>query len=559
MNHACKSPSQAPQINVKKKDSMTERNFKYNIVQTCIIALVTLFILSACGGDSVKDYWKMDQPRLVAQQGNGSNYTEKVIANPFNGQKNFIRNGSYLEFEKIGNGVSFDINVVCKKNGFVFNRVSLNQNISKRLFLYNYLPTEVLVETENEISEPEYNCAFGVTVKNPVNSKIHYTLHNLIVTTRDFYKVSIKHPNIMPQKIYENGYTKRIIVDLNSDPKAELIAALDENFFVMEDTSVVCDGESFMGPRSEFRSRDMSINSFFRQELFNENYFFKKCRILTYSKNMPVDKTVSDEDAELVWSPYFSVFFRKPKLQVNFEAIDNQHNYYSDNNMAYNFKFAKIVIHNVGSVPAIVKLSSLPFQGDVEILSDVFLPNAGSVHNLHLKSLNDLNLPVSRLKGAIKTKAWISNETPEYIDLASGEKAEVFLEISKNFSCSIYKNRESGFWFSGIKPYSESDQIEVYVRNHNKVEKFPLDFFISELSNEHSIYSQVENSNQSIQFPYVPKGTKTSFNRFDEYGLVYEEKLQKAIKNTSSKDLMGLKNSLNNLGGVGKFCRSFPN
>lgn len=171
--------------------------------------------------------------------------------------------------------------------------------------------------------------------------------------------------------------------------------------------------------------------------------------------------------------------------------------------------------------------------------------------------MNKRNIPSGILKGNIETKInFITGlEGDELIDLSLGKTHIVGLQAEKNFSCSIDKKRENGLWLKAITPYSQEDQIEVYVFVNNQIEKFPMPFYLSEILNESNSLNLIPNSKYVFDALLLPKLRANSFKNADNHDEVYRSQIRDVLKYSYSKNISEYKNRLAKKYNVSQTCR----
>lgn len=527
-----------------------------------ILTLPTFFTLTGCG--SSDDYWQMEDPKIVVF----SNQKESFTLNQPNDimkTTSVISSGSHLYFKSINDDVTFNINTKCELGNKFFHLELKNQKIHQKLFFYNYLPTEVIAMKSN-IKSDSFICDFKISASNSVDSKIKYDFSGLKFSTINPNKIRVGS-SLEESTIRPNGYFDKTYVDITREDLPETAVTIIEGNNILHETKIICDENTFAKDEKTFGLREFSINQLFKNFSHDDLLYYKNCRVLSYSKLFqPTNKSESLYDIEKVWSPYFDVILRKPNVSLNVNLINSSNNYFSDNNQSYTFEFAELEFFSKSNIPTFIKLKNPTVNANFEILHPYFNYRSVQVNNnfpsFRAKIqdiMNKRDIPSGVLKGSIETKInFITGlEDGELIDLSLGKTHVVSLQAEKNFSCSINKKRENGLWLQAITPYSQEDQIEVYVFVNNQIEKFPMPFYLSEILNESHNLNLIPNSKYVFDALLLPKLRVNSFKNADNHDEVYRSKIQDVIKYSYSKNISEYKRSLAKEYYVNKTCRIF--
>lgn len=524
-----------------------------------ILYFILLSTILAWAGCSKDDYWKMSDPSLVVIDSTEKTY---IFNNPkaFNVENTTLNYGSHLKFSNINKDVTFDISTKCLLNNKVFTSNHTQQVIYQKLFFYNFIPLQTIA-TASDIENQEFQCDIHIVAKNSIDSKITYDLSNLTFNTIKSHKIYIGNAD-KDAPALNNGYISNHFIDATNTANKEISAVIAESDKIFDDAQIICKDNIFKKSDRIFGIKEFSINQFF-QDLNSNTFFYKKCRVISFTAPFVgnSNKSMTDIDYERFWSPYFDIIIHKPKLSIRAEFVNASDTYFTDNNQSYSFIFAKLTLKNDSYVPAFIKLKdtteaqiSIAYRGYTQ------RTNKSAIGILNI-SLQQKELPDELLKGSLRTQLKFVPESVEQdklIDLSTTRKSPtLFLQLEKNFSCSIHNQKETGLWLKAIRPYSKEDEIEVYVSVNGELQKFPMPYYISEIL-EPSSLNMMNDSKYLFDGLLLPKLRSTSFKNAENHDFVYKRKISSGIDNALIGSMDKYYSILRKTAHYGNFCRTYP-
>lgn len=524
-----------------------------------ILTLPTFFTLTGCG--SSDDYWQMENPEIIIMD---RGYKHKKFLHPseFKNESIDAFYGSHLNFKKISDGVTFDIQSICNINGKTITSIFNKQKIYQKLYFYNYVPVSNLL-SNNSIHIEDFLCDFKIWAVNKVNSKIEYHLSMLKLNTSIPHKIDIEKGlpivNFHNSSRYEDNF-----IDFTDDNSSGIEAELEDKNKVFHKTKILCEDKEFLLEEDPFGSSSFPIEKVFLKTKEPGQLYYRNCRIVSFAKNLVKSEEV---DQEKVWSSYFNAILDKPEIIISGELIDFSNNYYTDNNKSFVFDFAKLNIKNLNHIPTFIKFKNTKFNASIKIGYSHYnnhFPYMNTPFYTQFASLNKKGMPSSILKGEISTNLYFDLLdkddllNSDLIDLSLGKQYSVVLQAEKNFSCSIFNKRETGIWLQAIKRGSLEDEIEVYVFFKDKIEKFPMPFFLSKLLEKDQNLNLNSNSDYIFDTLLLPKIRSNSFKYSDNYDGIYRNKINEAIKISYSKNAFDYKKRIQGSQPLNRFCKTYP-
>ncbi|MCO5113578.1 MAG: hypothetical protein M9899_05330 [Bdellovibrionaceae bacterium] len=526
------------------------------------ILLSTILAWAGCS-NSTDDYWKMRDPSLVVVDETG---LSQIFHNPksLHLKNTTLNYGSHLSFSDINKDVTFDISTKCLLNNKTFTSNYTQQKIYQKLFFYNFIPLQTIA-TDRNTENQEFKCDIHIIAKNSINSKIKYDLPDLTFNTIQPNGILIGKSLSDAADASRGIYIKNGFIDTTETNDKHTTAILMDDARSFYNTNVICENNIFIKEDQEHISiRKFSINEFFHRPKINSRYFYKKCRVISSTTQLVdiFNESILENDYERLWSPYFDVIVNKPELSITAEFINTTNDYFADNNQSYSFNFAKLTLRNNSFISALIKLRN-PIDAQVAVVFDGRI-NPYTLNRNMLPKTNGIikeSLPDAILKGTLSTKLKFVPEHQDskgLISLSGEETSTVFLQLEKNFSCSIYNKEEMGLLLKAITPYSEEDKIEVYVVINNKLEKFPMPYYISEAMVPSSL-NMIQSSKYVFDSLLLPRLNSTSFKDAEDHDTVYRRKVHRGIiKNEYLGSMNQYYSFLFPSFSHSKFCRTYP-
>lgn len=526
-----------------------------------VVSLLTSIHILGCS--DTKDYWTMDPPDFVIYNPQGQ---AELITKSSDVTKGGViaHYGSHMLFKEINSDVKFSISAECSVDGQIFKKETHKQKIYQKLFFYNYIPEEVLATADGH-QDNDFLCNFDIIAANSVNSKVEYRIPNLIMNTVLPYKISIGSPYKMGHS-ENSGYLAKGYIDVSNQGNKDASASLDEVNKLFEDVAIFCNPQKFENNRYVTGNKEISLYQFFAGQSVSHDLFYKKCRVIGTISSYNHDETninVKTADHEKVWSPYFDVVTHKPDIKIQPSFINSSQQYFTDNPESYSFEFAKLDISIRSYYPTFVR-----FKKSIDVKVGIgfndpmyrgFGAGPASFTDRSRISIAKDGVPNAFLS-PLTTKLRFTDESGnpvELLDLSSGDSHNVYLQLEKNFNCTVYKRKEMGFLLQGIEPKSEEDEIEVYILINNKLEKLPSIYYLSDII-QPSTLNLRSNSNYVLDTLVLPRLASNSFRNIERHDMVYQAKIQRAFNTMGAKDFSKFLRSVpNGKLKASKFCRAY--
>lgn len=537
--------------------------------KTFLTILTAFCTLMACSpkDSTPQDYWSLSEPQILiwdaAENARVSPLVQQLTDFDSSDIQTTLGYQSHILFSQLSSEVQFEIKTSCEEassnkkdslntddssnkdvsSPMIFNKIK-TLGSSKRIYFYDFLPDEILIDNNYKTQASDFVCDFDVTAKNEINSKHSFKIENLKINTfkGNFITInSIEGQTSNENQSIENKSNptiRTIFVNPNviqtdlpslfyNDSKMSYSMSLNQPEFEIKNPSYIqCQGShnkfNLLNEFGELRSLD---DIFKLKATDNSTTFLKKCRILamidkkssfkssSLDQNSILNKnevqTLDLSDQRLVWSEYFNVIFEEPKLELQTRMIDHTTNTYpfnQDTHLDPRIHLFDLDFTNKSNKKIKLHFPDRPsFEAKLTpIIIDMQKPNfKGHSHPSKLFEGQKKHYSNDVFMSKIH---FIDGSAPvTEFELQAGESKKIEIHLDKNFRCNFPKTNhyyihpfaEVGFKIEALplNIHHDSFTMRLDYTNQGQLESYPESFnFENALKNiKNKVYKNLKN------------------------------------------------------------------
>lgn len=492
-----------------------------------LILIFFTFSLISCSSNNPKDYWDLEEPviHFWDTDANARVSETTIPASEFKTTdvNSHLGYNSFIVFPSLPPEIKFSIQTSCTEAPDSESSETLrtytntsNYERSDRLYFYDFLPKEVLVDNKFINQSFSYLCDYKITAINAINSKILYQFDNLKINTSEKNEINIY------SKQTDSDIRKSIAVDpehaITDFPSLYLYEGANLNFEMGINLTdykltgpgyIKCMGHENINLRQNNNLILLNeiVDPLKLKKADTNATFLKKCRIITNldsNTNLSLDAqtSVNNSSRRTVWSEYFNVVFEKPELEINIEHNPelrttkypfNYETYLDSEFVAFKINFKNRSKSNLKMrLPSLQKIEAqlnplvyfMQLPGFKPVDNSVW----GGLRTYQLQETFNSEIKFF-LNGVQVSEFNIEKDAIKTIDLVMYKKFKCTLPVN-NQSNHSYKTTERGFRVQALPLDSEDDKIIIDYQNMGQLESFPETFSFNKL---------LENANTNLQ------------------------------------------------------------
>lgn len=465
------------------------------------VALISILIfVLGCDSnkDNPKDYWVLNEPQLLvwdtSSEASARGFTKSVSEFSPEDIKESLDYKSYIEFKDLEPNIEFEINSSCKKQDGTDDSVHSKKSKltkSKHIYLYNFLPDEVLYDESSNNELSFYVCDFAIKAINSIDSKHSFALNGLKINTFVGNELNLDAVGADTKSsdrsiLFNKKENALPLPNVYINDRAFVFRTDNSRMKILAPAYVKCAGENNKFDLSFYEGE--LISSDLKEALMKtlpegSTTFLKKCRLFSMIAPQQVGEPGFEYPKKWAWSDYFNIIFDGPKIGLEIEQIDTTDFYpFNDGD----FKERQTHIFNIKFTNQSKKKIriNLPSDQTIPAVINPIVYNIQKPEFKPKKSHNWQGFAMFQSLEEFNTELYFLYEGQRVIDLAlePGEEKIINLYIDKNFKCNFkpiahnetHPTAERGFRLRAIG--ESMDKLKVEYLNQGVLEVFPIDF-----------------------------------------------------------------------------------